>query len=82
MYSSFFSIGHVIDVPVGLRLNFANTGAKSKFYIGCNAILGYQVGEANDYKGDLRSSSIAIEPQIGIAGRYMDFGIYYRKNAY
>ena len=77
--SSFFSIGHVIDVPVGLRLNFANTGAKSKFYIGCNAILGYQVGEANDYKGDLRSSSIAIEPQIGIAGRYMDFGIYYRK---
>lgn len=72
-----FTISHQVEIPVGLRFNLFHVGDNYKFYLGCNANFGFTLSENNDFCVNKRT--LAIDPQIGIAGNKIDFGIYYKR---
>lgn len=74
---SVYTVSHQTEIPVGLRFNLFHVGDNYKFYIGCNANWGFTLSEGENFNVNKRT--FAIDPQIGIAGNNIDFGIYYKK---
>lgn len=70
------TVAHAVEIPVGLRFNLSKTGT-SKFYIGCNAAVGFNFAEGDCFA--INKQTFSIEPQLGFAGKSFDFGIYYKK---
>ena len=75
--SDIATAAHAIEVPVGLRINLFKAGTYSKIYIGCNAAFGFNIAEGDNV--DVNKQTLSIEPQVGIASKHLDFGIYYKK---
>ena len=80
-YKEYGSTEYGVHQGIGianLRFNLCDMTSNSKFYIGCAGNFSFYAS-GNEISDDLlNKNSIAIEPQIGIQGKGLDFGIYYR----
>ncbi|MCD8296532.1 MAG: hypothetical protein LUC88_03060, partial [Prevotella sp.] len=70
-------IGSQIEIPATLRFNICNITESSKFYVGCTIATAFKISESDNVC--MNNMSIAIQPEVGIAGNHCDFGMYYRK---
>lgn len=76
--SDIATAAHTIEIPIGLRINLFNAGTYNKIYIGCNAAFGFNIAKGDNV--DVNKQNLSIEPQVGIASKHLDLGIYYKKN--
>lgn len=70
-------ITHAVEIPVGVRFNLFRIGSSCKFYAGCNVSFGFNFSSASEFY--VNKHTTAFEPQIGIASRRLDFGLYYKQ---
>ena len=61
-----------------IRFNLFNAFSNAKFYIGCAGHFTFYLSGKDIPDDALNKSPIVIDPQIGIQGRGLDIGIYYR----
>ena len=76
------TIGQRISVPVILRLNLYEIGDDTGLYIGCGGDFGFKLKDGDYstwYLLQMNKNSIAVEPQLGLAGVHWDLGVYYKR---
>ena len=61
-----------------IRFNILEASKRSKFYIGCAGNFCFISSGKNVDEKALNKNPIAIEPQIGIESKNIDFGVYFR----
>ena len=72
-------ICHQVAIPLSIKFNFTNGDNKCSFYIGCTGEYAYTFATTSNYKNMTNPYTLAVEPQIGLNWKYVDWGIFYRK---
>ncbi len=76
--TSFSTIAHLLNIPVGLQFNIP-TGHETRFYLGGEFDYGYRVQEGNNSQGLTNSSTMAWKAKLGLTRHHYEFGAFVKK---